>query len=114
MMIQSQLLLSPLNKPMPLPPHPHPQPLLPLNKLLPLPLNRESRMMIQMMLHPHPQSLLFLATLLHPQEDAVKSLMRVPPKLFYGLSYDIRSDVCRFPIFFCKKYFLVLHVVKMW
>ena len=88
-MIQSQQLLSPLlNNPMPLP---HPQPL--LNKPLPLPPHRESRMMIQIMLHPHP--LLFLAALLHPQEDAVKSLMRVPPKLFYGLSYDERVNVCR-------------------
>lgn len=93
-MSQSQLLLSPLNKLMPLPPHPQPHPLLPPNKLVPFPPHRESRMMIQIMSHPHP--LLFLAVLPHPQEDAVKSLMRVPPKLFYGLSYDERSDVFRF------------------
>lgn len=100
-MSQSQLLLSPLNKLMPLPPHPHPQPLLPPNKPVPFPPHRESRMMIQIMSHPHP--LLFLAVLPHPQEDAVKSLMRVPPKLFYGLSYDAGADVCRFDIFFFAK-----------
>lgn len=95
MMIQLQQLLSPPNKLIPLLPHPQP---FPPNKPLPLPPHRESRMMIQMISHPHP--LLFLAELLHPQEDAVKSLMKVPPKLFYGLSYEAGADVCRFRIIF--------------
>lgn len=101
-MSHSQLLLSPPNKLVPLPqPLLHPQPFPPLNKLMPLPLNRESRMMIQIISHPQP--LLFLAELPHPQEDAVKSLMRVPPKLFYGLSYDESVDVCRIALNFLKK-----------
>lgn len=97
MMIQSQQLLSP-----PPNPKPHPQPL-PPNNPLPLPPHRESRMMIQRISHPHP--LLFLAALPHPQEDAVKSLIRVPPKLFYALSYDGQADVCRIDVNFYDKIF---------
>lgn len=85
MIHSQQLLLSPLRPKRPLPPHPHPQP-------LSFP-SRESRMMIQRISHPQ---LLFLDVVLpHPQEEAVKSLIRVPPILFYGLSYDVYGDVCR-------------------
>lgn len=85
MIHSQQLLLSPLRPKRPLPPQPHPQP-------LSFP-SRESRMMIQRISHPQ---LLFLDVVLpHPQEEAVKSLIRVPPILFYGLSYDVYGDVCR-------------------
>ncbi len=50
-------------------------------------------MMIQMKSHPHP---LFLVVLLHPQEEAVKSLIRVPPILFYAISYELPGNVCTY------------------
>lgn len=89
MINSQQLLLSPPLRPKrPWPPHPQPKP-------LSFP-SRESRMMIQRISHPQ---LLFLdVELLHPQEEAVKSLIRVPPILFYGLSYDGFGDVCRIDV----------------
>lgn len=86
-MIHSQQL------PLPSPPKPKPFPQPQLPKPFPFP-HKESRMMIQRKSHPHP--LLFLAAvLLQPQEEAVKSLIRVPPILFYALSYEDGGNVCR-------------------
>ena len=61
---------------------------------------------------PHPQELLELHPQelleLHPQFAAVKSLIEVPPNVFYGLYYvralvNVSSFLCKsFRIFFCK------------
>lgn len=103
MIHSQQLLLSPLRPKRPLPPHPQPKP-------LSFP-SRESRMMIQRISHPQP--LLFLdVEFPHPQEEAVKSLIRVPPILFYGLSYDGYGDVCRVgEKFFCKNAIYIWHIL---
>ncbi len=64
--------LPPKRPPNPLPPHPPQQ---------------ESKRIIQMMeLHPHP---LFALLTPHPQPVAVKSLMLLPPKIYFVLWFII-------------------------
>lgn len=73
-----------------LPPNPQPHP-----SLLSPPLQQESRIRIQRIeLHPQPDLLL----LPHPQFVAVKSLIVLPPKLFY-LWFILCAMACHcFPI----------------
>lgn len=65
----------------PLPLSLHPQPLLPKPKLLPDPLHKSSRIMIQQQLSPPKPERLLEQELLHPQFVADKSLIAYePPK----------------------------------
>ena len=73
MLSHPQPELPPPKKP---PPNPHPQP-----SLLSPPLQKQSRIRIQIIeLHPQPPDLLLLP---QPQFVAVKSLIVLPPKKFY-------------------------------